>query len=65
MAIRDELIYFRVGLPDEDVWRLLQLCEEAHCTPTQMIAALVAGVLDDDFEAHQAPAGFSPEKPLH
>lgn len=65
MAIEDEMTYYRVGLQDRDVARLLELCEEAHCEPSQMIAALVSGVLDDDFEAHHAPAGFSSEKPLH
>lgn len=61
----EELTPFRIVLGHEAVARLMELCEEAHCEPAQMIAALVTDVLRDDFEAHHEPAGYSSEKPLH
>lgn len=61
----EDLTYFRIGLPDEAVARLMELCEDAHADPKAMIAALIMDVLKDDFEAHHRPPGYSPEKPLH
>lgn len=60
-----DLTFFRIGLDDETVARLMEICDEAHVEPGAMIAALVSGVLEEDFEAHHTPAGFSSDKPLH
>lgn len=60
-----DLTYFRIGLDDETVARLIEICDEAHCDPAIMIASIIATVLEDDFEAEHQPAGYSPEKPLH
>jgi len=64
MSTRD-LTYFRIGLDDETVARLMEICDEAHVEPAVRKAALVSGVLEEDFEAHHVPAGYSPDKPLH
>lgn len=61
----DDPTFFRIGLPDEAVARLLELAEECHAEPAALAAALLIDVLHDDFEAHHAPPGFSPEKPFH
>lgn len=61
----DEMTFFRIGLPDETVARLIDLAHELHATPAALAAALLIDVLRDDFEAHHAPPGYSPEKPVH
>lgn len=61
----EELTFFRVGLPDVAVARLLELCEESHAEPRHMIAALLIDVLNEDFEAHHELPGRSDESPVH
>lgn len=65
MRNKNDDTYFRIALPDETVARLIEVCEEAHCDPREMIAALVIGVLEDDFEAHHSPVRFTGEEKLH
>ena len=65
MRNKNDDTWFRIALPDETVARLIEVCEEAHCDPREMIAALLIGVLEDDFDAHHEPAGYSADKPLH
>lgn len=66
MAVFDgELTYFRVGLPDEAVAQLMELSEESHCQPAQMLSALVTDALRQIFDESHVSPGYSPEKPLH
>lgn len=61
----DELTYFRVGLPDETMAQLMQLSEESHWPPAQMLSALVTDTLRQIFDESHVSPGYSPEKPLH
>lgn len=44
---------FRVLLDDADVARLMELADILHAKPTEIIAAIVHDVLEDDALAHQ------------
>jgi len=48
----DARIFFRIGLDDLTVARLLELADICQCDPTQVISAIVRDVLEDDARAH-------------
>lgn len=48
----DDLTHFDVGLDDVTVGRLMEVANLSHVPPRQLIAAIVADVLADDFRAH-------------
>jgi len=52
MRFRDLAEPFRVWLDDLSIARLMEMADDCHATPEQVIASIVHDVLEDDANAH-------------